>query len=788
MAQLISAHSTDVPPVPHQWFIADASTPFDTVVMIGYDHYPEQIEFLISAAEEAAKEGKNTLILGNGESNIPTNYTGLLQGKINGRTQVVLFGHGNESDNYHSIDLVEGQEDIAHTVQDIVSISGENPPHRVFVFSCYAEAAKANFLRTHSPVQVILDGSHNPTLIGLNLKAICTLISGEYLPHLPPEGGVNQRALYDHVTIIENGKVATHVPLTLSGLINSGTPQLAAPEILRNRLLLATDHGDTTKVKQLLALGINPNQAKNLLELTPLHLTAEKNHLSTAEALLAQGADPNLPDREGFTPLHFAAHYGHLEMVEKLLAYEANPNAQDKNEETPLHLATRQGHTHVAEALLKHRANPNFPNNNKATPLHFAAYYGHLIIMEKLFHYKANPNAQNKEGITPIYLTAQQGHADATRILLSHGAEPNIPNNEEATPLNIAAERGRTAVTQVLLDHRTDPNLPDRKGNSPLHFAAFYGNPEIVEKLIAHGANPNVQNKEGVTPLYVAVEKGYTAVVEVLLKHSTKPNIPNNQKVTPLQIAIEKGQTAITQLLLDHGADPNLPNIKANTPLHFAICRGNPETVEKLIAHGANPHALNDQGYTPKDYLEFVEDPEKKAAIERILEQAETIRNRKICTAAAEGRIDIVTALLHCGVSPKAEDKNGDTTLHLAAAEGHPAVVEVLLEHGANPNTKTQSGGNTALHLAIIEEHPTVVEILLERSADPHVLNKKGLTPKDYLKFVEDPEKKAAIERILEQAERKSQEELSVLPTLDSVDVGNIACKESRRKQNSVSG
>ena len=377
MAQLVStAHSADIPPVPHQGFIADTSKPFDTVIMIGYDHYPEQIEFLIITAEEAAKEGKNTLIIGDGKSDIPTNYTELLQGRTNGSTQIILFGHGEEINNHHCIDVVERQEDVAHTVQDIASISGENPPHRVFVFSCHAEAAKANFLKTQPPVEVILDGSHNPTLLGLNLEAISILIRKGHLPYLSLEGDVNQHTLYDHVTIIGNGNVITHVPLTLSatvamaptGLVSGGAPQIPAIEILEKRLLLAAAHGDIKKVQQLLDLGVDPNKAKDML---------------------------------GFTALHLAVCYNHLEIAEKLLAHGANLNAKNQVEATPLHLASKEGHPTIVATLLANGANPNLQDFEGVTPFHLVTFCGHPEVVENLLAYGADPHAINNEGYTP---------------------------------------------------------------------------------------------------------------------------------------------------------------------------------------------------------------------------------------------------------------------------------------------------------------------------------------------------------------------------------------------------
>ena len=55
---------------------------------------------------------------------------------------------------------------------------------------------------------------------------------------------------------------------------------------------------------------------------------------------LARGADPNVPDEEGWTPLHHAAHYCHVDVVRLLLAHpRVNMHARSKMGWTPLDTA-----------------------------------------------------------------------------------------------------------------------------------------------------------------------------------------------------------------------------------------------------------------------------------------------------------------------------------------------------------------------------------------------------------------------------------------------------------------
>jgi ankyrin repeat protein len=85
--------------------------------------------------------------------------------------------------------------------------------------------------------------------------------------------------------------------------------------------------------------------------------------------------------------------------------------------------------------------------------------------------------------------------------------------------------------------------------------------------------------------------------------------------------------------------------------------------------------------------------------------------------AASSGDIALVQLLLNRGADIKTEDSNGITALHIAAKEGNMAVMQLLLNHGADTEAKTNTG-RTALHYATDNGNKAVVQLLLERGAD----------------------------------------------------------------------
>ena len=75
---------------------------------------------------------------------------------------------------------------------------------------------------------------------------------------------------------------------------------------------------------------------------------------------------------------------------------------------------------------------------------------------------------------------------------------------------------------------------------------------------------------------------------------------------------------------------------------------------------------------------------------------------------------------------------SGPEALINAAAGGLVIQVAMLLDAGADPNSLYPTGGQTSLHLAAFNGHLPVVELLIKRGADVNRLDKNGKTPLDY--------------------------------------------------------
>jgi len=172
-----------------------------------------------------------------------------------------------------------------------------------------------------------------------------------------------------------------------------------------------------------------------------------------AEALLAQGVDPNAWNRDGWTHMGHEVSGGTAQGVLLLLKYGANINAKDHLEQTPLHYAASDGNSDMAELLLAHGADVNARNGVGGTPLDSAASYGNKKVAEVLLAHGAIVDARTIANTTPLHEAAYSGKLDIAELLLAHGADVNAANKWGETPMKVAKNNNRFAVVNLLSQH-----------------------------------------------------------------------------------------------------------------------------------------------------------------------------------------------------------------------------------------------------------------------------------------------------------------------------------------------
>jgi ankyrin repeat protein len=276
--------------------------------------------------------------------------------------------------------------------------------------------------------------------------------------------------------------------------------------------------------------------------LTPLMFAAREGCLECARALVAAGADLDLPDPKGVTPLFLAIDNFHFDTAKLLIEAGANPNKWDWWGRTPLYSA-------VDVDTMPHGGRADRRSVDATTSTE---------IIELLLEKGAWPNVQLKllppyrhigddrgcdlllvTGTTPLLRAAKTFDTAAIRLLVAHGAHLDLPNDGGITPVMAAAGVGSVecdargygpgiphymtadvearsieALT-LLLDaganlhaRTTSARAAARSaGRTALFGAAFWGWNDVVDFLVQRGAKIDVAERGGMTPVDAALGK-----------------------------------------------------------------------------------------------------------------------------------------------------------------------------------------------------------------------------------------------------------------------------------------
>lgn len=175
------------------------------------------------------------------------------------------------------------------------------------------------------------------------------------------------------------------------------------------------------------------------------------------------------------------------------------------------------------------------------------------------------------------------------------------------------------------------------------------GDLEFVKSCIAQGLDINARAQiSGAVPLDSAIYGGHDHIFEYLLTQGADVNAVGYEEGTMLMGAANQGEHKMLDRLLSLGADPNLASLTTGeTPLHAAAAKGFSkgtfECVELLLKAGANPNVKAKSGIQTSTYYRDIE---------------------------------VV----------------GETPLHLAAAYGSKEMIQLLLDHHADPAIKDDRG------------------------------------------------------------------------------------------------
>ncbi|CAL4982043.1 unnamed protein product [Urochloa decumbens] len=325
------------------------------------------------------------------------------------------------------------------------------------------------------------------------------------------------------------------------------------------------------------------------------------------------------------------------------------------------------------------------------------------------------------EGNTVLHVASEQGHDELIRELYLRFREQegllSRRNSALDTPLHRAARAGHVRAVSALVQLARDCGesilgCKNEAGDTALHLAARHGHGGAVEVLVSAAAEVN---KAGVSPLYLAVMSGSVQAVRAIIRACRDASSAGPSSQNALHAAVFQSSEMIHLLLEWSPTLADQVDSSGSSPLHFAASDGNRKIVKAILC-AAPPGAVYRKdscgGLSALHVAARMGHHGVVKDLLRIFPDAGELRDDDGSTfvhaAAREKRSKVVSLavenpMLHGLLD--AQDRDGNTPLHLAVAAGAPGVVEALLRKGKVQADVLNNDGHTAFDLAAGSTH-----------------------------------------------------------------------------------
>lgn len=260
---------------------------------------------------------------------------------------------------------------------------------------------------------------------------------------------------------------------------------------------------------------------------------------------------------------------------------------------------------------------------------------------------------------------------------------------------------------------------------SPLADAAQRAEWTRVETLLQQGADVNARQGDGSTALHWASYWDHLQIAARLIRAGTDVNATNDLGVTALWAAAENGSASMVATLLEAGADPNSALPFGETPLMTAARTGNADVVGQLLAKGAAVDAATEEGaYGAQTALMWAVSERHPAVVEVLLSHGADVHARS--TTFTE-TVKTISTYANYGLQcvPReecyiTEVQSGGFTPLLFAARVGDLASARLLVAAGADVNETTPDGASALAIAALSGHRAVGAFLLDSGADPN--------------------------------------------------------------------
>lgn len=457
--------------------------------------------------------------------------------------------------------------------------------------------------------------------------------------------------------------------------------------------------------------------------------------------LLFAGADPNSTDENGNSALWLACNIENNSIVDAVLASKPDVNKINEGKVTPLSLAISQGNVLLVDKLIKAGTNLKLIGDDGLSPLASASAMGHSDIVEKILASGIEPIIHGDSGTEPICLALENGHVKTFVTLLQaiRAAYKEIPEETQKAitrSMSTAIRNGNQEMVTLLLN---EGFMPDPSSGSLIKQAVISGHSSIIATAVSFSKelNPNdpwVSVAICLSERHKLVEEGILSSKGMLNTKTKKPEWTAIMRMA-LQNAISKNDTILVQRLLKAGAPSHASNTGAE--VLEAIRVDNAEILKMLYEAGApldeiqREHALGiAANFNAIKCLEYMLSLDIHPDTTAPADNGQTPLRRAVLNKSVEA----ATILVNKGadVNHMSAEEDAEPIAFLAINVNNLALLELLLKNGVYPDTYIYHTGETLLMRAAQRSTAAIVELLINYGANPNEVNALGASPVMY--------------------------------------------------------
>ena len=476
--------------------------------------------------------------------------------------------------------------------------------------------------------------------------------------------------------------------------------------------------------RKLLVSGADIKASHTSTRRNALSEASIQGHQKVVDLLVEDGCPLEDFDAEGNTALHHACRRGHLIVAKSLITSGALINALGPRGQTALHLAMQVPHQNVVMHLVQHKANINARDASFQTPLHIGASQGNLAMCKYLLDEGAQLDSREAQSKTPLQLACEAGHYELVQMMLNQ-SNLNPTNMTFLTAFFAAVEYGHVRIAESFFPFGLKLQELKKDLHKPATLAAKSGCLAMVELMIQEDCDINARDENGWNALHVASYHGHYQVIELLIASDVSAKATTSLKETPLLFAVKGGHFAVAERLLRSDKASNLVSAEdeqGQQPVHHTVRAGSVEIFNLLMSNGGKINLENSFGWHP---LHIATAYGHLALVERLLQQGANIEEK---LGSSSIKKDQTHKVVEAGYWAEARwPYPGSRPLHLACEFGHDQIANHLISKGAKMEAICSEGWQP-LHHAAYFGSSALVEMLLRGGVNPHATTNEGKT------------------------------------------------------------